>query len=125
MAWPMTVLHIALGGAIGAVLRHIFAVSLRFPFATLCVNVLGCFAMGLAFAFLVESSEGKSLDKWVPFVMTGILGGFTTFSAFSLDTLRLVEAGASGKAAVYVVGTVLLCLASVLIGTALGRTLFP
>lgn len=111
------VLHVALGGAIGSVLRHLAVQALGAPWATLVVNVLGSFAIGVLFVAL-----GPKLTH-APLLMTGLLGGFTTFSAFSLDTLRLVEAGQSVQAAGYVAGSVVLSLIAVALGVALARGL--
>ena len=113
----MTVFYVALGGALGAVLRYFAALSFSFPYATLFVNVLGSLAMGVAFAVLSQ----KGLDRWMPFVMTGLLGGFTTYSAFSLDAVRLFEAGQLGGAMAYVLGTVLLCVLACFAGIAMGK----
>ena len=79
LAWSF--ISVALGGALGAVTRYIVGLSLGFPYATLSVNVLGCFFMGFLFVYF----ENKGFDRWQPFVVIGFLGGFTTFSAFSLD----------------------------------------
>ncbi len=115
----MTILQIAIGGALGAVLRYLCVSAVAFPFGTALVNVLGCFVMGLALVWLMES--GTDHARFAPLVMTGLLGGFTTFSAFSLDTLRLFEAGQVGTAAAYVLGTVALCLVGVVVGALLAR----
>lgn len=115
----MTWMQIALGGALGAVLRYLCVSALTAPFGVLVVNVAGCFAMGLALVWLVES--GGAQARFAPLVMTGMLGGFTTFSAFSLDTLRLFEAGQVLGAAAYVLGTVALCLAATVAGAMLAR----
>ena len=115
----MTLLQVALGGALGAVLRYICFGAVAFPLGTVLVNVLGSFVMGFALVWLME--RGTTHAQWAPLIMTGLLGGFTTFSAFSLDTLKLVEAGQVSSAALYVFGTVTLCLICVLAGTALGR----
>lgn len=116
----MTILHVAIGGALGAMLRYAIGLALRFPYATLCVNVLGSLLMGIALVWLTEMGD-KSFARWQPLIMTGLLGGFTTFSAFSLDTLRLFETGQSGAALIYVAGTVLLCLLAVFAGVAIAR----
>ncbi|MBB5517077.1 CrcB protein [Rubricella aquisinus] len=114
-------MQVALGGAIGAVLRYasvVFAMRLigtGFPFGTLFVNVVGSFLMGIA-AVWVLSRPGMA-----PFVMAGVLGGFTTFSAFSLDALRLIEAERIGAALLYVSGSVGLCLIAVFAGIMIGR----
>lgn len=104
-----TLLHVALGGAIGASLRYLVVTSVAFPFGTMVVNVVGSFIMGVALVMMVE----KGLDRWVPFVMVGVLGGFTTFSAFSLDALRLFEAGRGVAALGYVAASVSLSILAV------------
>ncbi len=114
-------LQIALGGALGAVLRFAtVAVSQRalgagFPWGTLAVNVLGSFAMGAVFAALLERGDA-GLQRYAPLVMPGLLGGFTTFSAFSLETFLLIERGRALTAAAYVGGSVALGLAALVAG---------
>lgn len=108
----MMLLSVALGGAIGASLRYLVGLAAAFPFGTLMVNVAGSFAIGIIWHTFTE----RGLHGWLPFVMTGILGGFTTFSAFSLDTLRLVEAGRLAAAGGYVMASVLLSLAACAVG---------
>lgn len=110
-------LAVALGGAFGAMARY--AVSLwllntsgpKFPYATLTVNVLGSFIMGLLFVVIVERAalptEMRSL------LMVGFLGAFTTFSTFSLDALNLWQNGDLFAALVYVLATVVLCLIAI------------
>ena len=110
-------IQIALGGAIGAALRYGIGLFLLFPYATLFVNVLGSFLMGIAFVFLASRSAAT------PFVMTGILGGFTTFSAFSLDTLKLYEAGRLAAAGGYLAGSVILSLSALILGVVIARGL--
>ncbi|MCL4111728.1 UNVERIFIED_CONTAM: hypothetical protein GTU68_023684 [Idotea baltica] len=108
-----SLIYVALGGAIGAVMRFCVGLMVPFPFGTLTVNVIGSFAMGLAFVALAD----RGLERWAPFLMTGVLGGFTTFSAFSLDTYKLVEAGritaASGYAAASVVLSMIALFAAI------------
>ncbi len=119
-----TFLSVALGGAIGASAR--FAVNLlalrlfgtAFPAATLCVNVLGSLAMGVLAVLLLERASPLA-----PFVLTGVLGGFTTFSAFSLDALMLWERGQGGLAAVYVILSVAASLLAVVACLAIGRSI--
>lgn len=113
----MTYLSVAAGGAIGAVLRYLTTLAVPFPFGTLTVNVLGSFVMGLFLVLLMD----KGIDRWQPLVMTGVLGGFTTFSAFSLDTLRLWESGQGGMAVGYVLASVLLSLAAVFAAVMIAR----
>jgi CrcB protein len=106
---------IALGGALGSVLRHLTVTALGAPWGTAAVNVAGSLAIGFLFV-LLDARAG-----WQLFLMTGLLGGFTTFSAFSLDTLKLVEVGRWGEAAAYVLGSVALSLIAVALGVTLGR----
>lgn len=119
-----TVLQVALGGAIGAALRYLAGVGVfrvwsgPFPLGVLTVNVLGSFLMG---AFVVIAAK-KGLTHWGPFVMTGILGGFTTFSAFSLETMTLWERGAVGQAALYVALSVCLSVGGFAAGLWAART---
>ncbi len=114
-----TVLQVAVGGAIGASFRFTIASVIAFPFGTLAVNVVGSFLMGLAFVILVE----KGMERWIPFTMAGVLGGFTTFSAFSLDTLKLYDAGRIGAAGGYVVASVVLSVLALLLGVLIMRGL--
>jgi CrcB protein len=111
---------VSLGSALGGLGRFALgqAVATRldgaFPWGILLVNVLGCLAIGVCY--------GVSEREWVRcFVMAGILGGFTTFSAFSLDTLKLAEAGRWGQAGGYVVLSLATCLIVVWLGTLAGR----
>jgi len=122
----MLYLIVFLGAGIGGALRHgvnVWAARLfgyGFPLGTLIVNVTGSFAMGLLagyFAYRTGVSQHMKL-----FLTTGVLGGFTTFSAFSLDTALLIERHAYGQAAAYVVGSVLLSLLGVFAGLILFRT---
>ena len=118
---------VALGGAIGAALRHLSGMAaLRlmgpgFPWGTLFVNVFGSLAMGLFIAWMVKRTGGTSQEIRL-FFATGILGGFTTFSAFSLDIANLVERGAGGPAAAYLIGSVVLSILAVFIGLWIGRS---
>lgn len=102
----MNLLIVGAGGALGAMLRYLAGVAaLRlfgagFPVGTLFVNVCGSFLMGLAAVFIVDRF-GHSPHA-AGFIMTGFLGGFTTFSAFSLDVFRLVETGRPAAAGLYV-----------------------
>jgi CrcB protein len=116
---------VALGGALGSVLRHALGAVLlgrldaAFPWGTLAVNVAGCFAIGVLAgwnALAAPLSEGARA-----FLVVGLLGGFTTFSAFSFDVLSLVQRGQIVVAAVYVAGSVLLSLTAVFAGFGLVR----
>jgi CrcB protein len=111
----LTLIQVALGGAIGSVLRYGATAMVSAPFGTVLVNVLGSFAMGVLFVAL------SSRTALSPLLMTGILGGFTTFSAFSLDALRLWQTGQTTGAALYVGGSVVLSLFAVAFGAALAK----
>jgi fluoride exporter len=121
-------IQIALGGALGAVLRHLCAAQTArlagaaFPWGTLAVNVAGSFAMGIAAILLVSRAD---LGRAAPFVMPGLLGGFTTFSAFSLEIVQLVERGRPLAAALYAGGSVMLGLLALMAGMWLARSGWP
>jgi CrcB protein len=123
----MGFLIVFLGGGLGAALRHgvnLAAARLfgtTFPYGTLIINVLGSLAMGLIaeyFALKVGLPE-----RWRLFLTTGILGGFTTFSAFSLEAALLYERGAVAGAAIYVVASVVLAIGALFAGLAIVRML--
>lgn len=116
------VLSIAIAGAIGAVLRYtvVSLVGVRFfPFGTLCVNVLGSFLMGVAYVVIVEKALTDPNLK--PLLMTGALGAFTTFSAFSLETWDLIEKGQLALAILYVFASAILSIGAVTLGISLTR----
>jgi fluoride exporter len=121
MFWTLS--QVALGGAIGASLRFAAVIAATrafgpgFPVGTLAVNVLGSLAMGALFVIL--TARGSTLH---PFLLTGVLGGFTTFSAFSLDAVTLWDSGHATHAALYVVASVLLSLAALVLGAAIARS---
>lgn len=104
-----TLALVALGGAIGSSLRHLSLQVVAAPWGTAAVNVAGSFAIGL----LVVPAARWGLS---PFLLTGVLGGFTTFSAFSLDALRLWSDGRIGAGAAYVAASVGLSLLAVAAG---------
>jgi fluoride exporter len=127
MESTMIWIAVAAGGALGSVARHGVNVLvqgrwplLRFPLATLAVNVLGCFAIGLL-AGLVAADKLHLRFAWREFVFVGILGGFTTFSSFGLDTLTLARSGAPAMAIVNVVLQVGIGLSAAYAGFAAGR----
>ena len=121
----MTVLHVALGGAFGAVCRYLTGLAMRallgggFPWGTLTVNVVGSFLMGA----LVIVLERRGASHLMPLITTGFLGGFTTFSAFSLDAVGLIEGGRTGAALLYIAASVLISLAALAAGLAAARAL--
>jgi CrcB protein len=118
---------VALGGAAGSVLRYLLGLAVHsgmgkgFPFGTLAVNVLGSLAIGYLATVLPHSEQPAPLLRLL--LITGLLGGFTTFSAFSMETLDLLQAGDTHKAGLNVLATVLLCLLSVWAGFGLARAL--
>ncbi len=119
---------VAMGGAVGALLRFLTvgwasrAFGLDFPWGTMIVNILGSFVMGLLAVMLLERFDG-SWGRYAPLLMTGVLGGFTTFSAFSLDALYLMERGRIGSALAYVGGSVGLAILGLFIGLAAARAI--
>ena len=113
-------IQVALGGALGATLRFALGGALArdgFPVAILACNVIGSLLMGFAAVALGRNG----LPHWQPFLMTGVLGGFTTFSAFSLETLTLIERGEVAQAVLYVAGSVMLSLLALATGLWLAR----
>lgn len=121
------VVLVFLGAGLGGVLRHLVNVACAqacgtaFPWATLTVNVAGSFVMGVLAGWLAfRAGEGWSQGARL-FLATGVLGGFTTFSAFSLDAVLLWERGASAAAAGYVVASTVLSIAALFAGLALVR----
>jgi CrcB protein len=118
-----TLLQVALGGAAGSSARYLTGVvavrllGAGFPWGTLIVNLLGSFLMGA----LVVVLGHLSANRLAPLLMTGFLGGFTTFSAFSLDAVAMWQGGRPGHAAAYVAASVGLGLAALLLGLALAR----
>ncbi|MDG1211799.1 MAG: fluoride efflux transporter CrcB [Paracoccaceae bacterium] len=123
---PVTLTVIAIGGALGAVLRYLsVTAALRllgpgFPYGTLFVNVAGSLIMGFAAAALLERVGN---DRMYLFLMTGVLGGFTTFSAFSLEALYLIERGRVAASVVYIGGSVGLSIFALMIGLWAGRAM--
>ena len=121
------ILLVAFGGGLGAALRHLANIgALRlfgpnFPYGTMAVNILGSFAMGVFIEVLARRSG--SPNELRLFVATGILGGFTTFSAFSLDFVVLVQRGALSSALFYALASVILSILALFIGLWLVRTL--
>lgn len=125
----MPYLIVFFGAGVGGALRHGVNVAsarlfgLGFPTGTLVVNILGSFLMGaLAGYFLLRPGVDQQTRL---FLTTGLLGGFTTFSAFSLDTALLVERHAYALAAAYVFGSVLASIAALFIGLSLFRSAAP
>lgn len=120
-------LLVAAGGALGSGLRHFTnGMALRlfgaaFPWGTLTVNIVGCLAMGVFIEVLARRWGGSAELRL--FVATGFLGGFTTFSAFSLDVAVLYERGALAQAFSYVAASVLLSIAALFVGLWVARSI--
>ena len=123
----MNYLLVFIGGGIGSTLRHIInIVSPRvlgtgLPYHTFIINITGSIVMGLIAGYL--AFKGEASQPWRLFLMTGILGGYTTFSAFSLDAVLLYERGETGLALLYVLGSVVLSIVGLIAGLALVRHL--
>jgi fluoride exporter len=123
----MGFLIVFLGGGLGAALRHgvnIAAARLlgtTFPYGTLAINVLGSLAMGLIAEYFALKLGLP--QRWRLFLTTGVLGGFTTFSAFSLEAALLYERGQIAGAALYVVASVVLAIGALFAGLAIVRML--
>lgn len=121
------VVAIALGGAVGSVLRFWMSSSVHallgrsFPYGTLSVNVLGSLLMGFLFVLFLDRLGNDTVLR--AGVLIGLLGGFTTFSAFSIETVNLIEQGEHLRAALNAAASVLLCVGATWIGVVLGRQL--
>ena len=119
-------LLVGAGGAIGAMARYGFASfvgrtwPMSFPLATLLINIIGSIAMGLLVGLMARFLPPWQEDARL-FVAVGVLGGFTTFSAFSLDTIVLFESGAPLQAGGYVLLSVVLCLIGLYLGLLVTR----
>jgi CrcB protein len=121
--------YVALGGAIGALLRYQTGRLLThwlgpntvtaFPWATLTVNVIGSLAMGLLAGYLARHGQGG--EPWRLFLGVGVLGGFTTFSAFSLELMVLIERGQAAQGLIYAAVSVLAGLTALYVGLILMR----
>ncbi len=119
-----SIIQVAIGGAIGAVGRYLTGVAAvrvmghGYPWGTLTVNIIGSFLMGVLIVGLMTKDGGMRI---APLLMTGVLGGFTTFSAFSLDALTIFERGQVGQAALYVIASVVLSLLAIFLGVIIAR----
>ncbi|HEU5048551.1 MAG TPA: fluoride efflux transporter CrcB [Rickettsiales bacterium] len=124
----MNLLYVAAGGATGAVIRFLMMnlighrMGNDFPYSTLIVNISGSLAMGLLIGWLARALPANASDIRL-FLAVGVLGGYTTFSSFSLDAITLMEEGRIGSMAIYIVASVLLSLVGLLGGLYLIRTL--
>ena len=123
----MNYILVFIGGGLGSSLRHTINVvcprlfGTAFPYHTFIINITGSTIMGLIAGYL--AFKGEASQPWRLFLMTGILGGYTTFSAFSLDAVLLYERGSLGLAAFYVLGSVVFSIAGLFAGLSLIRYL--
>ncbi|SCX00516.1 camphor resistance protein CrcB [Agrobacterium sp. DSM 25558] len=119
---------VAIGGAIGSIARYLVGVwSVRFagpnfPLGTLTVNVVGAFLIGLTVEVIARRFDASSEMR--VFLVTGVIGGFTTWSSFTLDAVVLFERGEIGLSALYLGASLLVSFAAIFAGLALGRALF-
>ena len=120
----MTLIWIALGGAIGSVLRYTLGGAVQrfaargFPIGTLAVNILGCLIIGILMQKFLNQQTHPTARA---FLVVGFCGGFTTFSTFSAETLGLIQGGEIGRATIYVLLSVLLCLGATWGGMTMAR----
>lgn len=120
-------LFIACGGAVGAVMRYgaslgVYSIVGRsFPYGTLFVNVVGSLLMGYLSVVMLDRMNIS--PEWRAAILVGVLGSFTTFSTFSIETLNLIEQGDMMRALLNIASSVLICLAAVWLGVSLGRQL--
>lgn len=125
----INVVAVAAGGALGALLRfwvyggvhHLLGRG--FPYGTLTVNVLGSLAMGFLYVWLFDRLPAELEAHWRAFLMVGCLGAFTTFSAFSIETLNLLEQGAYLKSGLNVLLSVVVCVGAAFLGVLAARQL--
>lgn len=116
---------IAVGGAVGAVLRFLMSTGIYrvvgrdFPYGTMAVNVIGSFFIGLMFILMVERLS--LTPEWRAGILVGLIGAFTTFSTFSFETLALLEEGELLKSVINVLLSVVLCLGATWVGMMMGR----
>lgn len=125
---PLNILLVAVGGAFGSVMRYLTSVAagrtlgLRFPYGTLTANILGGLLMGVLVGVLALRGD-ENQERWRIFIAVGVLGGYTTFSSFSLEVARMIETKAWAQALGYSLGSVVSCVAAVFLGLFLMRKL--
>ncbi len=121
------IVAVAAGGALGAVARYLVYNAVHgllgrdFPYGTLTVNIVGSLAMGFLYAWLFDRLNVGV--EWRAFLLVGVLGSFTTFSAFSIETLNLLEQGEIGRSALNVALSVVVCVGAAWIGVLAARQL--
>ena len=122
------IMIVAAGGALGALMRYGVTLATQagfgreFPYGTLSVNVIGSVLIGGLYVWIVE--RGGLSDEWRLALMVGVLGAFTTFSSFSIETLQLMERGALSAALLNVLLNLILCLGGCWLGLLLTRQLW-
>ncbi len=125
MSMPLSILLVAVGGASGAVLRFLLSAVFNsvhvFPWVTLGINIAGSLGIGLAWGLWADALWFQQWGRLV--LVVGLLGGFTTFSAYSMETLLLFNEGRFLAAGTYVVGTVSLCLLAAAVGGRIGSSI--
>lgn len=115
-----TIALVGLGGALGSVLRYMISILLvckpwnGFPLATLLINFIGCFVMGFLFQYFIKTNTDNESLRYL--LMAGFCGGFTTFSAFSLENIQLIQSGQILLAFLYILSSVLLGALAILLG---------
>jgi CrcB protein len=116
---------ISLGGVIGSLGRYglglAFPTPNGFPWTTFAINVSGCLLIGILMVYVTRRCAEKPLIR--PFLGVGVLGGFTTFSTYEVDAVRLINAHAAGTALAYLAGTLVAAILAVYLGDAIGRRL--
>jgi CrcB protein len=121
----MNIISIAIGGAIGSLCRYgmsngiYFLFGRDFPYGTLAVNILGSIIMGIAYVLMIERLDVT--PEWRAGIMIGLLGAFTTFATFSIETLNILESGETLKAGFNIFLSVTLCISGCWLGMILGR----
>jgi len=117
----MALVYVMMGGAIGSMLRYVITAliarpgDMTFPYGTICVNILGSFLMGAWIATMAHWLPERGRDMNLLFAV-GVLGGFTTFSTFSLDIFYLFERGAITQAAIYILSSVICSVLALVLG---------
>lgn len=124
----MTSLYIFFGAGLGGVLRYwisngiYYILGKSFPYGTLFVNISGCFLMGVLFVLTIERFNSLA-SPLRALLLIGVLGGYTTFSSFSIETINLIESGQWGSALLNIILSLVICIAATWIGVIGGRSL--